>query len=628
MSKGGRYNRTLNSIDWNEQIVISENDKVIIKEIGAYIDEKIEKYGESVKRFDNHGENEMGDTYYVDTSDDNIMAISVNEDGELKWNRVTALTKHLPVNLDGTDDLVKITTNSGKTVTATKAKSFLTRIDNKVVPIRGDEIYIGMDVPVTNSKYTEVNHNMIELVTYDKITSIDIVKPSHKFVYDLTVENLKTFVTGSGIFCFDTFHSAGIKSSVSLGVPRVKELLSLSKNIKTPTMNIYLTKENRTNQEIANKIASHLKHTTIQDVRKKIDIYYDPEPLDKDSFMTKDNVFNVFYSHNPNKNTCQTDIQSLPWLLRIELNRELLMEKDVTLLDIKSKYCNNWEKRYLDIKGLKKEERVLLERITQTAILSNSESDSNPIIHIRFDMTEFDFAVLVSFIDVFVDSFKLKGLENVTKINGVYEEPVITFDNEDEELMKEKQYVVYTAGVNLQDIRYLNGIDLNKTVCNDIMLIYETYGIDAVRMALIKEFKSVFAGAGTKVNFAHLETLCDLITNTGVPTSIDRHGMNKSETDPFARASFENTVDHLLQAAVFGEIDHMNNVSSRIMAGLAIKGGTGLCEVILDSDLLEKSEYTEDIEQKYVKTYNEVSKSNIITDVMTKEVSGFFVPDF
>ena len=75
--------------------------------------------------------------------------------------------------------------------------------------------------------------------------------------------------------------------------------------------------------------------------------------------MTKDNVFNVFYSHNPNKNTCQTDIQSLPWLVRIELNRELLMEKDVTLLDIKSKYCNNWEKRYMDVKGLKKEERVL-----------------------------------------------------------------------------------------------------------------------------------------------------------------------------------------------------------------------------------------------------------------------------
>lgn len=393
-------------------------------------------------------------------------------------------------------------------------------------------------------------------------------------------------------------------------------------------MSMYLTKENRDNQELANKIASHLKHTTIQDIRKKIDIYYDPEPFDKDGFMAKDNVYNVFYSHTPSKNTTQTDIQQLPWLLRIEMNRELMMEKDVTLLDIKSKYSNNWELRYADVKGLKKEERVLLEKITQTAIISNSDNDPIPIIHIRFDISDFDFSILISFIDIFVDNFKLKGIENITRINGVNEEAVISFDNEDEELKKEKQYVIYTAGVNLTDIRYLNGIDLNSTVCNDIMVIYETYGIDAARMALMKEFKSVFSGAGTKVNFAHLETLCDLITNTGVPTSIDRHGMNKSEIDPLARASFEKTVDQLIAAAVFGEIDHMNNVSSRIMAGLVIKGGTGLCDVILDSDLLEKSEYIEDIEQKYVKTYNEVSKSTIIEDVTSKEASDFFMPDF
>ena len=309
------------------------------------------------------------------------------------------------------------------------------------------------------------------------------------------------------------------------------------------------------------------------------------------------------------------------------MDREKMMEKDVTLLDIKSKYCNNWEKRYIDVKGQKKEERTLLEKITQTAILSNSDNDSQPIIHIRFDMTEFDFTTLVSFIDIFVDNFKLKGVESINKIIDVSNEPVISFDNEDEELKKEKQYVIYTGGVNLQDIRYLNGIDLNKTICNDIMSIYETYGIDTARAALIKEFKTVFASAGSKVNFAHLEILCDIMTNSGVPTSIDRHGMNKSDTDPLARASFEKTVDQLLTAAVFGEVDNMNNVSSRIMAGLVIKGGTGLCEIILDSDLLEKSEYTEDIEQTYVKTYNEVSTSSIMSDIITKSGSGFFIPD-
>ena len=392
-------------------------------------------------------------------------------------------------------------------------------------------------------------------------------------------------------------------------------------------MVIYLDKENRTNGEIANKVASHLKHTTVKDVRKKVDIFYDPNPLKKGGFMEKDNVFNVFYSTTPSKNNCQSDISSLPWLIRIEMDREKMMEKDIVLLDIKSKFCNNWEKRYMDVKGLKKEERVLLERITQTSILSNSDSDKNPVIHIRFDMTQFDFAVLVSFIDTFVDNFKLKGLDNINKINGVEEQPYITFENEDEEMKKEKQFVIYTAGVNLQELRYINGIDLNKTVCNDIITIYKTLGIDAARAALIKEFKTVFAGGGNNVNFAHIEILCDLMTNTGTPTSIDRHGMNKTETDPLARASFEKTVDQLITAAVFGEIDHMNNVSSRIMAGLVIKGGTGLCNVILDSELLEKSEFTEDTEQQYAKTYNEITTSSVMTDLIKKNITGIFVPE-
>lgn len=391
-------------------------------------------------------------------------------------------------------------------------------------------------------------------------------------------------------------------------------------------MKIYLEKKYRANEEIAKKIASYLKHTTIKDIRNRASIYYDPNPLRKGGFMEQDNVYNVFHSYSQTKNSCQADFMTLPWLLRIEMNREKLMEKDITLLDIKSKYCNHWETRYGDVKGLKKEEKSLLEKITHTAILSNSDGSPNPVIHIRFDMSEFNFASLVNFIDVFVDSFKIKGVESIARVNSVLEKPLISFDNEDEDMVKEKQWIIDTAGINLKDLRYMHGIDLNKTMCNDIMTIYETYGIDAARNALIKQYREVFLSADNKVNFAHIETLCDLMTNTGLPTSIDRHGMNKTDIDPLARASFEKTVDQLVQAAVFGEVDHMKSVSSRIMAGLVIKGGTGLCNLILDTELLEKSEYIEDLSQKYVKTYHEVTENTIMKDTIEKETNGMFIP--
>lgn len=391
-------------------------------------------------------------------------------------------------------------------------------------------------------------------------------------------------------------------------------------------MTVFLNEEHKKNKAAANKIASYLKYTTLQDIRNKVEIYYDPLPYDKGGFMEQDNVFNVFYSHNATKYSCQSDINKLPWLTRIELDKEKMMDKNITLLDIKSKFCNNWDKRYKEAKGIKKEERQLLEIISQAAILSNNDNDELPIIHIRFDMTEFNFSILISFLETFIENFELKGLSSIKKIDDVSDKRYINFSNENQDMNVETQYLIYTAGINLVDIRYLNGIDLNKTTCNDVTLIYEKFGIEAARMALLKEIKAVFEGAGNKINFQNHSILIDIMTNNGTLTSTDRHGLNRLETDPLARASFEKTVDQLLNAAVFGEVDHMKSVSSRIMSGLVIKGGTGLFNVLLNTDLLEKSEYVEDIESKYKKTFNELSSNAIMKDIIKKESANIFIP--
>ncbi len=628
---------------------------------------------------DNPGE-EMGDTYYVDTSNKDIWTISVDKHGKISWNRVTALTKHLPMNADGTNDLVKIKTRLGREATATKAKSFLTRIDNEIRAIRGDELEIGTMIPLM-AQYPEgdkileetfdiipkdgndvipgnnlsgikghVSRNTIEHVIrntyndnekeilqkildsnvyYDEIVSIDLIKPSKKYVYDLTVENDKTFIVASGIAVWDTFHHAGIggKGTTTLGVPRMKELLSFSKNMKTPIMSIYLNDKIRHNKDMADKIASYVKYTTISDIRKRVDVYYDPTPFKKDGFMEKDHVFNIFYKHNPTKNSCQPEINNLPWLMRIELDKEKMMDKEITLLDIKSKFCNNWERRYVDMKGVRKEEKQLLEKITQCAILSNNENDKSPIIHIRFDMKDFNFSTVTGFLDVFVETFKLKGIEGINSINSVNPERILDFNNENQEIQESKQHVIYTAGVNLEKLRYINGIDLNKTMCNDVVETYLQYGVEAARSLLLFEINTVFEGGGNAVNYQHISVLVDIMTNGGILTSVDRHGLNKLDTDPLSRASFEKTVDQLIQAAVFGEVDGMMSVSSRIMAGLAIKGGTGLCDVVLDTETLENSEYIEDMEQQYQKTYTDLETNIVMNDIISKKTSGIFIPE-
>ncbi len=45
------------------------------------------------------------------------------------------------------------------------------------------------------------------------------------------------------------------------------------------------------------------------------------------------------------------------------------------------------------------------------------------------------------------------------------------------------------------------------------------------------------------MNITHIALLADVMTNGGNITPINRHGINRLDTDPLSRASFEMTVE-------------------------------------------------------------------------------------
>lgn len=431
----------------------------------------------------------------------------------------------------------------------------------------------------------------------------------------------------------NSFHASGIASisSVTKGIPRTKELISVTKNIKTPQLQIHMTDEFKGSKEMAHKIASHIKYTTLSEIRGRINVYYDTKPREKGGFMDKDGVSEVFFNHKSTKNSCQSDINNLPWLMRIEIDREKMLEKEVTLLEIKSKFCNWWEKRFNDAKNMKKEERKIINKITSLAILSNTDSSKQPVIHIRFNVKDvdkvrdpFNTETLNGFIDHIIDKFKLKGIDGIDNISSVVEEQMMQYNSSTGEAKPSKQQVIYASGVNLKDIRYIIGIDVANTICNDVVEVYKAFGIEAARARLYREIMLAYEREGHSVNVQNLSILVDVMTSSGALTSVDRHGMNKSDNDPLSRASFEKSVEQLINAAFYGESDHMKGISSRVMAGMCIKGGTGLPEVILDTNTIEKSEYTG--ENKYYKAFNEIATSNIATDIINKEDEDIFMP--
>ena len=277
----------------------------------------------------------------------------------------------------------------------------------------------------------------------------------------------------------------------------------------------------------------------------------------------------------------------------------------------------------------KKNTKEFINKITHGCIISNHSNSANPIIHIRFELNNIDNKTLPDLQDIIINKFNLKGDELITKIDSIQHDANLSFDNPEEEASTKKEYVIYTKGINLSKLRKIPYVDQNKTICNSIDVIYRLYGIEAARAALVKEIDSTFTNGDSTVNFHHISIVCDLMTHSGSITSIDRFGLNRLDTDPLARASFEKTIEVLINAAVFNETDLMRSVSSRIMAGKIFRGGTGLCDVMLDNEILENSEFDsyKGSKNNTEKDFIELTRFNLIDDILQKEdINDIYIP--
>ena len=64
--------------------------------------------------------------------------------------------------------------------------------------------------------------------------------------------------------------------NVTLGVPRLTEIINIAKNIKTPSLAIYLVGEAANDREAAKAVRCSLEWTTLRHVTKATEIHYDP----------------------------------------------------------------------------------------------------------------------------------------------------------------------------------------------------------------------------------------------------------------------------------------------------------------------------------------------------------------
>ena len=365
----------------------------------------------------------------------------------------------------------------------------------------------------------------------------------------------------------NTFHLAGVaaKSNMTRGVPRLKELLKVTQNPKATSLTVFLKPEFRSKKEKAREVCQDLELTLLRDIVVKAAIYYDPK--DDTTILPEDRDLIKFYKTFEEGDEPDEE-KPEPWsrfILRLELDRERMFNKNITMDDI-------------------------------AFVLDNRFQDEIKTVYSDFNATK-----LIMRIRILVPEDPLDDLPNLKKfqnkllnsvvIRGVPGIKAVTFRKEEEyvdliegEYKGVSQYVLDTDGSNFLEVMNHPAIDGKRLISTHVHDIHENLGIEATRQVLLNEISELFEEAG--VNFRHLGLLCDVMTRAGRLMSVDRYGINKNDIGPLAKASFEETEKILLRAALFGEIDPITGVSANIMMGQPIRGGTSFSQILLDESAL------------------------------------------
>lgn len=532
----------------------------------------------------------------------------------------------------------------------------------------------------------------------------------------------------------NTFHFSGIssKSNVTRGVPRIEEILSLTSDQKNPSLTIFLKPEDETNREKAQNVMSMIEHTKMADIVNAVEICYDPNESSNETTIEEDSkTMQQFYAFEKILETANgveagsfstlLDKQS-KWIIRLELNPERMMEKNITMDDVHFVIKNVYGKQvscvYSDynadklifrvrlqntskiimnkksirlVKEINKKAKKEPKKVPKAATkgggtgkggpkktnkkvaLSNNgddddeedddeddedddddeeeegekegkggekvskmkkeglrkgkkddpEQDEDPEYphqqgnnkkkqsHVMefVDQTD-DIYVLKMFQQQLLQNVVLKGVKRVKSVQLRKVQDTLKLEND--QYKSKDIWVLDTIGTNLVEVLSQEYVDQTRTISNDITEMLNIFGIEAARQCIYDELSEVIEFDGAYIDYKHLTLLCDRMMSTYKPISICRHGINKDNIGPIAKASFEETPEMFLSAAKHAELDTMKGVSANVLCGQEGYYGTSSFQVILNLESMI--------------SMNRTKKQEMAQDMADGDIDGITTP--
>ena len=394
----------------------------------------------------------------------------------------------------------------------------------------------------------------------------------------------------------NTFHYAGCASkNVTLGIPRIKEILTISKNMKTPMVTLRFRDGLAGRREVAEYVADTLPAVTLGDVVLRTEILDEPDAAacarsPHDAWMVRaDAALRAAWEggDEAGEGPVAAEGGMSRYVVRMTLNRPLMRARRLTPVYLR---------------------RVLRQRMGSEVahVVSSEVNEVEWVLRMRLRhvpemvrhacMPEEREAVLAHrVVTVLLKTLVVGGNTRISMAQARAETShVLRAEGGgrggeragDVEAHKVEEHVVDATGASLADVAALPIVDWARCYSNDIVDVQATLGIGAAAEVLFAELHEVISFDGTWVFPGHLMLIVDTMTRDGRLKPLNRFGVNREHSNALARSSYEESTDVLTEAALFAEDSLAKGVSTSIILGEEAEIGTGLMDVRFHSAML------------------------------------------
>lgn len=399
----------------------------------------------------------------------------------------------------------------------------------------------------------------------------------------------------------NTFHLSGRANvGVSAGIPRLREIIGGCKVIQTPVTTLRLVDVHNAEQLVGRLPLLGVKASAV-----RLDMLHEPAVFVCCDCAPKEDAVSLTMHSYVVGNDLPTGMSS--WVARIQLHKAKLLSYNLDPPSFALQLSHQLSSRQSALGKfyvVSSESNVgewwirlrvmdIVCTMKEMGISEHSDARERAVVH-RLTLAMMDSVNIIGHCHI-----------KVAVIGDI--------DTWKEHLcVHEKETVIQVRGNVLDSIGGLSDVDWVRCTSNDIHEVNLVLGIEAATAVLFAELRETIS-SDTYVDPRHVMLIADTMTHNGFIMPINRHGLEKTTSGPLVRCSFEETVEVLKDAAIFGEIDRVSNaITSSVIIGQEASIGTGSFGVYLSSDSLplnaSRSSRARNITKTVVRRIRSVSK--------------------